>query len=131
MAQFTHKITKSYATDAGTISSVIGTKQADTEVGLQTVVAAAAVNFFRTLNVDKTQIISMAISASKACTIKTNTAGGVDTFVMADGGAVMWNSDDITACPITTTITGIYFTGAGSDSTIRISFLLNQPGVGS
>lgn len=131
MAQFTHKVTKSYATDAGTISSVIGSKAADTEVGLQTVVSGAAVNFFRTLNVDKTQIISMAISASKACTIKTNTTTGVDVFVMADGGAIMWNNDDITACPITTTITGIYFNGGGTDSAVRISFLLNQPGVGS
>lgn len=131
MAQFTHKITKSYSTDAGTISSVIGTKLADTEVGLQTVVSAAAVNFFRTLNVDKTQIISMAISASQACTIKTNTTGGVDVFVMAAGSAILWNSDDINACPITTTITGLYFNGGGIDSTVRISFLLNQPGVGS
>ena len=131
MAQFTHKITKSYSTDSGTISSVIGTKLADTEVGLQTVVSGAAVNFFRTLNVDKTQIISMAISASKACTIHTNTTGGVDTFVMADGSAILWNSDDINACPITTTITGIYFNGGGTNSTVRLSFLLNQPGVGS
>ena len=131
MAQFTHKITKSYTTDAGTISSVIATITADTEVGLQTVVSAAAVNFFRTLNVDKTQIVSMAVSASKACTIHTNTTGGVDTFVLADGGAIMWNTSDITACPITTTITGIYFNGGGTDSAVRISFLLNQPGVGS
>lgn len=131
MAQFTHKITKSYTTDAGTISSVIGTKTADTEVGLQTIVDAAAVNFFRTLNVDKTQIVSMAISASKACTIKTNTTTGVDVFTLADGGAIMWNSGDITACPITTTITGLYFNGGGTDSSVRISFLLNQPGVGS
>jgi hypothetical protein len=131
MAQFTHKVTKSYSTDAGTISSVIGIKQADTEVGLQTVVSGAAVNFFRTLNVDKTQIISMAISASKACTIKTNTTGGVNVFTLADGGAIMWNADDITACPVTTTITGIYFDGGGFDSAVRMSFLLNQPGVGS
>lgn len=131
MAQFTHKITKTYATDAGAISSVVGTKLADTEVGLQTVVSGAAVNFFRALNVDKTQIISMAISASKACTIKTNSTGGVNVFAMADGGAIMWNSDDITACPITTTITGIYFDGGGTDSSVRMSFLLNQPGIGS
>lgn len=131
MAQFTHKITKSYATDAGTISSVIATKQADTEVGLQTVVSAAAVNFFRTLNVDKTQIISMAMSATKACTIKTNNTTGANVFTMADGASIVWNSDDITACPVTTTITGIYFDGGGTDSNVRMSFLLNQPGVGS
>lgn len=131
MAQFTHKITKSYTTDAGTISSVIAIKQADTEVGLQTTVDAAAVNFFRALNVNKTQIISMAISATKACTIKTNTTGGVDVFALAAGGAILWNSDDITVCPITTTITGLYMDGGGADSSVRVSFLLNQPGVGS
>lgn len=131
MGQFTHKITKSYTTDAGTISSVIGTKTADTEVGYQGVLAGAAVNFHRVLAVDKTQIKSMAMSASKACTIKTNTTTGVQVFTLADGGVIFWNTDDITACPITTSITDLYFDGGGSDSTIRISFLLDQPGVGS
>lgn len=131
MAQFTHKITKSYSTDAGTISSVIGTKQADSEVGLQTVVAGAAVNFFRALTVNKTQIISMAIGASKACTIKTNSTSGTDVFAMTDGESILWNSSDITACPITANITGLYFDGGGTDSAVRVAFLLDQPGVGS
>lgn len=131
MAQFTHKISKSYSTDAGTISSVIGTKLADSEVGLQTVVSAAAVNFFRAISVNKTQIVSMAISASKACTIKTNSTSGTDVFAMTEGEAIMWNSSDITACPITANITGLYFDGGGTDSAVKMHFLLDQPGVGS
>jgi hypothetical protein len=128
---FTHTVSISYKTDAGTISTTTVTNTADTEVGLQTVVDASAVNFFRALTVNKTQLISLAIKATKACTIKTNTTGGVDVFDLEDGGAVVWNQHDTAACPVTTSITGLYFDGGGADSTVKMSFLLNQPGVGS
>lgn len=132
MGQFKHTIRKSYSTDAGTISAVTAIKSADTEVGIQTVVDKAATNFHRVLAVDKTQIISMAIAASKACTVKTNSTSGDDVFDLVAGGAVLWNSDDDATCPITADITGFYFDGNGADdAAVTISFLLDQPGAGS
>jgi hypothetical protein len=128
---FTHTISVSYKTGAGTISSTTVTLTGDTEEGIQTVVDASAVNFFRALSVNSTQIKSMAIKATKACTIKTNTTSGVDVFALADGGAVVWNRTDTATCPITTSITGFYFDGGGVDSAISMAFLIDQPGAGS
>jgi len=128
---FTHTISVNYKTDAGTLSATTDIVTADTETGLQTVVSAGAVNFFRALSVNKSQLASLAIKVTKACTVKTNSTGGVDVFDLADGGAVVWNRDGTAANPITTSITGFYFDGGPVDSTVKMSFLVDQPGAGS
>jgi hypothetical protein len=128
---FSHTISISYKTDSGTLSSTTDIVTADTELGIQTVVDAAASNFFRALAITKAQIVSMAIKVTKACTIKTNSTSGDDVFDLPDGGAVVWNKNETATCPITQDVSGFYFDGGGADSTVKMSFLIDQPGVGS
>lgn len=130
---FTHTLSRSYKTAAGTVTAKTSDQTADTESNLDTVVSAGATNFHRTFSAKFSLLRSFLLYSSKAITVKTNSSGAPDqTFILGDGQAIIWNRDDTTSNPVTDDITDLYFTNAGaSDATVKVRALIDQPGAGS
>ena len=71
---------------------------------------------------------SLVLYSSQAMTLKTNSSGAPDdTIVIPAGGAIVWNTNDVAACPFTANVTKIYATNGSASvtATLRIRVLLD------
>jgi hypothetical protein len=125
---YTHKITDTYQTDAGVISSVISTYTGDTEVGFDGVIAANTTNQSIDVNAKKTLIQSLLLTSNVAVSILTNSSSSpTQTITLAAGQQINWGTDHTEANPITADIvTGMFITNATTGpATVKIRFLMN------
>jgi hypothetical protein len=126
---FTHTVSKSYKTDAGTSSSITYTKTGPTEINYDGTIAASTTNHEVDLVFTHASITSICIYASAAVTIKSNSTSAPDsTVTLADGQQIIWNSNENGTNPfVAADVTKLYITNASSTtaSTVKIRILLN------
>lgn len=116
----THSVTLSYSDGARTISKTetFGGDTADA-VASDVSVTAAVTNLLIPCSITRSKLQSFMMVCDTACTIKTNTTTGVDTFGLVANEPVYWsvksNLNAVTVNNIfTADITALYYTQAGA-----------------
>jgi len=115
----THSVTIGYNDGARTISKTetFGGNTADSESS-DVAVTAAVTNLLIPFAVTRSKLQSMMLVCDTACTIKTNTTTGADTWALAANEPWYW-SNKTPYCNATTAIPGgditaLYYTQAGA-----------------
>jgi hypothetical protein len=126
---FTHTVSKSYKTDAGTTSSINYVKTGPSDLNYDGVIAPNTTNHEVDLVFTHASMTSICIYATGAVTIKSNSSSAPDnTVTMTDGQQIIWNSNEAGTNPfVTADVTKIFITNASSTvtSTVKIRILLN------
>src|SRR4051794_14495136 len=100
---FTHTVSKSYKTDAGTTSAVNYTVAGPTEINYDGTIAANTTNHEVDLVFTHAAILSINIYATSAVTIKSNSTSAPDnTVTMATGQQIIWNANESGTNPFVT-----------------------------
>lgn len=126
---FTHTVSKSYKTDAGTTSAVNYQIAGPTEINYDGTIAANTTNHEVDLVFTQTTILSINLYASSAVTIKSNSTSAPDnTVTLATGQQIIWNANESGTNPfVTAAVTKLYITNASTTvaATVKIRVLLN------
>ena len=122
---FTDSTIISYKTGSGVVSlssiDESGSQRDDSPV----TVPANTSNYHAPRSVDVSQLISFLIYSSQNVTVKTNSSSSpAQTFTLVAGIGLTWNNANGQSNPLTTDITDLYITNAGSTPAImQFSFL--------
>lgn len=123
----THSIGVVYKSDAGTIASVTDTYTDDFEVAIDHATAAATTNEEIDIALTVANIKSMLLYSDQTVTVKTNSTVAVQTLTLTAKKAVVWATDHIETCPLTSNVTKIFVTNSGSSAAnLKFRFLLDQ-----
>ncbi len=130
---FTHKLTKGYNTDMGTLTAVAQTFTGNAQSGLFVDVPAGATNQVEILSVNRAKVISLCLATSKApVTIKTNSSSAPqDTINIVSPSypaMIEWDSSQTSvANPFSGDVTSVYLTNSSATlTTIHIEVLLTD-----
>ena len=111
----THTVGITYRTELGTIANTTDSYSGDAEINLDDTVAGPSTHKQYNVSCVAADIKSLCIYSDKALTLKTNstTVPGNTINVLA-GKQIVWNLDHAELCPITTSVTTLYVTNAGT-----------------
>ena len=125
----THRVSTTVRSNAGSVTSTSYTLTGTHEFNLELTDKSIATDTLQDMVADVSTIVSLAIMATTATTIKTNSSGTPDdTITLVANKPVVWNTDMLAtlgvACPLTVDITtGLFITNAAeADLTIYILF---------
>jgi hypothetical protein len=126
MANFTHAVGITYRNDAGTVAATTMNYTGDDESNFNETIAASSTNVDYDWTLEKDDLVSLAIFASAAMTLKTNSSGSPDdTITLAAGQLLVWTSDSGMANPFdAAAVTKIYVTSTAG-GLLKIRALLN------
>jgi hypothetical protein len=118
--------TESYTTQDGVIVQSTFTYSADSEAGLNLVVAGLTTNQPIAIALTIAQIRSMVIWSNLAVTLKTNSSGSPqDTFNLVADKPLMWDTDTWYPIPFLGNVTEMFVTNPGAQAaTVVLRFLL-------
>lgn len=126
---FTHTISKTYKTDAGTTTSASYTKTGSTDLAWDGTIAVSTTNDEVDLVFTNASIVSLCIFSDAAVTIKTNSTGSPDnTITMTANKQIIWNANEAGTNPfVAADVTKLYFTNASSSvvANVKIRLLLS------
>jgi hypothetical protein len=123
---FNHTIAQQYRTQAGTVAEVTEIINGDSEVNVDETVPATTTGYQINVSVAQAAVISMALWAGGACTVRTNAASpGTDVFALVSTHPVLWNRNSAQTAPLTDDVTALYIDNPGSTAVrVRFSALL-------
>lgn len=111
----THTVGITYKTELGTIANTTDSYSGDAESNLDDTVAGPSTDKQYNMNVVAADIVSCVFYSDKALTLKTNsTSSPGNTITLVAGKQLVWNSDHPEVAPITTNLTTLYVTNAGT-----------------
>lgn len=128
---FTHKLGKSYTTDAGTISSLTQTFQAQGEVRFDGVIEAGTTNREVDVAFVKSKMVSVMLYSDQAVTVKTNSSSSPqETITLAAKQMVEWaTTGHHEACPFADDVTKFFVTNSGQNAAnFKIAVLVELEG---
>jgi hypothetical protein len=126
MANFTHSVGITYRNDAGTVAATTQNYNGDGETNFNETIAASASNAEYDWTLQKDDAVTLAIFASGAMTLKSNSSGSPDdTITLAAGQLLVWTSDSGMTNPFSNgDVTKIYVTSTAG-GLLKIRSLLN------
>lgn len=129
----THTIGTTYRSNNGSVSVPTLTLTGDGEVVYDGSIAAGATNVEVAMAIDVSAMKAMAIVASGALVIKTNSSSTpADTITLTDSvKSIVWYTGSTFTNPLTTDVTALYVSNAGASAvTLKVVALLDiTPGV--
>lgn len=126
---FTHTTQLVYKTTTqGVVLTKTFSKTASTEIGIDALIAAGALNEEKPASFLVVNLVSLMITSSQAVTIKTNDANfPAQEIPILAGQVITWSVGNGTACPIETDISDLFISNAGASAAIvQLRFLVNQ-----
>jgi hypothetical protein len=125
---YTHKISNSYSTGAGTVGSTIANFTGDIEKNVDTSVPPSTTDEPIDIKWVVTKVQSLMFTATGACTIKTNSSSSpTTTLSLAANQLLMWGTGIPGTNPVPGDVTGgLFVTNAGTAAiTLKIRVLLS------
>ena len=123
---FNHTITTGYADEGGNVQTVVTKYTGQTEVGFDGTITAGSTNAPVNLAWQHAPMQSFMLWSDQALTVKTNSSTApVQTIALAGNQEITWGTGQAGTNPITTDVTALFVTNAGSvDSKFKLRVLL-------
>jgi len=122
-ATLTYKAVCNGATFEGNVTKTAGKFQSFSET-----ISADSTDQLVACTLDVSQIEFLYIKASGALTLETNDGSSADdTIALVADEPVMWHKSSGVVCPLTTDVTGLYFTEGNSANVLVEMMFLEDP----